>query len=396
MRFFYRTLGNANKLINRIETKMQLTTVWSGPVVVDVVLTKACNFACSFCRDYETPTGAKRISLDNFERLAKQVFPRASRLDICSGGEPYLHTGLPDILRIAKRYDLYTWVLSNGSLIKPSVAEQIISEDLISEHGFSVDGFNAETVESIRLNAKLPTILKNIKMVQRLRDEQKKTNPRFTIRYALMRSNIEELADAVKLWGDMGIDRLECGYLSLTEHMDKGLSLYYHQDLMARCMDKARAAAEMYPELTLELPPLVEEEHLRTQPQKCEFPWRFIMVDTNGEILPCYRAFEAMRLPSVYGENSTRVKDIFNSEPYKQLRRTANDDSVEKYYAYCEQCEMRHGWAREASHLGDETWLDTLRHNGNLIDIEVNHQRPLKGTAYKINKKESDSHRGCA
>lgn len=80
-----------------------------------------------------------------------------------------------------------------------------------------------------------------------------------------------------------------------------------------------------------------------------------------------------LRLPSVYEKNGTLFKDIFNSEPYKQLRRTVNDDSVEKYYAYCEKCEMRHGRAQEASHLGDETWLDALRHNGNLIDIEVNH-----------------------
>ncbi len=389
MRTAYRMLGAANSLVNHFELKLQRQSLWSGPVVVDVVLTKACNFACSFCKDYETPTGAKRVSIQNFERMAKQVFPKASRLDICSGGEPYLHTGLPEILRIAKRYGLYTWVLSNGSIVKPSVAEALISEDLVSEHGFSVDGCKAETVEGIRLNADFAKILKNIQMVQRLRDEQRKKNPLITIRYALMRSNIEELADAVRMWGDMGIDRIECGYLSLTTTMDKNLSLYYHQDLMQRCLEQARKVAQEYPGLKLSLPALISEERKRTHPENCHLPWRFMMVDTNGEVMPCYRSFEAMRLPSLYTEGSPELKETFNSPTYLELRRTVNNDAVEKHFSYCEKCEIRHGWAREESHLGDETWLESLKGSGKLIDIEINHQRPLKGTAAKMKTEAS-------
>src|SRR5690348_10195912 len=91
-----------NKVINRLEVAAHRTRLLSKPVVVDVVLTKACNFACTFCKDYETE-GARRISLTNFERMAAQLLPTASRLSICSGGEPYLHTGLEDILRIARK-----------------------------------------------------------------------------------------------------------------------------------------------------------------------------------------------------------------------------------------------------------------------------------------------------
>lgn len=392
MKTAYRALGFANKLVNLAEQYLQRPRLISRPVSVDVVLTKACNFACSFCKDYETPTGSKRISIENFQRLARQVFPTASRMNICSGGEPYLHNGLPEILRIARHYGLYTWLLSNGSIMKQDLVREMIDEELVTEHGFSIDGYRADTVEGIRLNAELPKILDNIRMVIRLREEMRKKNPTITIRYALMRSNIEELSDAIRQWGDMGIERLECGYLSLANGMDRNLSLYYHQDLMKRCFDEARAVAEQYRGLHLSLPDLISDDQQRTEPNKCEYPWDFIMIDTNGEVMPCYRAFEALRFPSLYEETerdgsttaATPFKEIWNSEKYQRLRATVNDESSDRFFSYCEKCEHRCGWGREEAHLGDDTWFDVLAPQ--LVELEINHQRPLKGTAAKREK----------
>ena len=369
-----------NKLINKIETTAGRTRLRSKPVVVDVVLTKACNFACTFCKDYETE-GAKRISLTSFERMAAQLLPTASRLSICSGGEPYLHTGLEDILRIARKYNptLYTWVLSNGSILRESRMRPIVEEGLITEHGFSVDGFKAATVESIRVNAKFDSVIDNIKMVLRLRGKMQTKTPSITIRYALMRSNIEELADAVKMWGDLGIERIDTGYLSLANGMDRNLSLFYHQGLTSECFDQARVVAARYPHLTLNLPELIETQvKYRTKPQHCAAPWRFVMVDTNGQILPCYRAFEALRFPSVY-DPSVSFDDIWNSTDYQRLRATVNNDKVPKHYPYCGRCEMRYGWSQERAHLGDESWVEAL--GDDWLQKEINHQRPLKGSA---------------
>src|SRR5438045_1339245 len=102
-----------NTALNDVEFRLQRPVVRSMPQNVDIVLTKACNLACTFCVDYETP-GAKRISLENFEKVARQLFPTARLVSMCSGGEPYLHKGLEDLLRIARRYQLETWVLCNG------------------------------------------------------------------------------------------------------------------------------------------------------------------------------------------------------------------------------------------------------------------------------------------
>ena len=374
------SLASRNKLINRLEVRLGRPRMFSKPVGVDVVLTKACNFACTFCKDYETE-GAKRISVENFERMARQLMPTASRLNFCSGGEPYLHTGLEELLRIARRYnpDLYTWVLSNGSILRENRLRTILEEDLITEHGFSVDGVRAATVESIRINAKFDVIMKNIKMLLDLRRDLGKKRPSVTIRYALMRSNIEELADAVEMWGELGVERIDGGYVSLANGMDRDLSLFYHQDLARACFEKARNVASRYKHLTIRLPALVsDEKHLVDNPDKCRFPWRFVMVDTNGQILPCYQAFEALRFESIY-DADVSFDEIWNSTKYQQLRSTVNNDSVPKFFPYCAQCETRYGSSREDPHLGDESWAKALGEEW--LPDGVHHKRPLKGTA---------------
>lgn len=349
-----------NAGLNLIETRLQSPAPRSLPQNVDLVLTKACNLACTFCKDYET-LGAKRVSLENFERVARQLFPTARWLSLCSGGEPYLHKGLEDLLRIARRYKVSTWLLSNGMLLREDQTRRIIREGLVTLHGFSVDGVKASTVEAIRVNAKLDVILDNIRMFLRVRDEEGKKGPGVVIRYALMRSNVEELPEAVDLWGRLGITTIDSGYLSICNGISPQESLFYHQDLMKRVFDEARKAAAHYPHLTLLLPPTIDEEQSRPQaPRKCTAPWTFVNIDTDGQVLPCYQSFEAMHMGKVYDNDGKRFREIWESPEYQALRRTVNDDSVEKYFSYCSRCQFRVGWGDVAAHLGDDTWLEMV------------------------------------
>jgi radical SAM protein with 4Fe4S-binding SPASM domain len=348
-----------NTLRNEVEFRLQSEVVRSRPQNVDIVLTKACNLACTFCVDYETP-GAKRISIENFEKVARQLFPTARLISMCSGGEPYLHKGLEDLLRIARRYKVATWVLSNGMLVSEDRVRTIVREGLITTHGFSVDGFKASTVEALRVHAKLDVILDRIRMVCRVREEEGKREPRTIVRYALMRSNIEELPDAIERWGEMGIDRLDCGYLAVCNGMDHAESLYFHQDLMQRVFAEARRVASHYPGLSVSFPRTVEEDKARrAAPLKCKAPWRFVKIDTDGRVLPCYRAWEAISMGNVY-DNGTPFADIWNNQQYRDLRRTVNDDTGQKSFPYCSRCDYRYGWGDLAQHLGFEDWADAV------------------------------------
>ena len=53
-----------NRVIGEVETRASAGHLRSMPLVVEVVLTKACNLACTFCKDYDNEApqnGRKRI-----------------------------------------------------------------------------------------------------------------------------------------------------------------------------------------------------------------------------------------------------------------------------------------------------------------------------------------------
>lgn len=348
-----------NTAVNTIEAKLQLPTVHSLPQNVDVVLTTKCNLACVFCKAYDT-SGAKYLSIENFEKVARQLFPTARLLSICSGGEPYLHKGLEDVLRIAHSYRVPTWVLSNGMLLKEERIRTIVREELISQHGFSVDGIKASTVEALRLNAKLDRILENIEMLISIREDEGKKEPTIVIRYILMRCNIEELPDAISHWGATGINVIDCNYLSLCNDIDKQESLYFHQDLMEKVFAEARQIAADYPRLVVNLPPTIRQQQaLQDKPRNCESLWDFVCINADGQVFPCYCTLGVLNMGNIF-DGQQSFKKIWNDPHYQDLRRTANNDTLKKHYAYCSGCETRFGWGDLKVHLGDETWLKRL------------------------------------
>jgi len=374
-----------NTAINLAEFLAHRPVLRSMPQKVDIVLTKACNLACTFCVDYETP-GAKRVSLENFTKIGAQLFPTARNVSICSGGEPYLHKGLEDLLRFVKRYKVETWVLSNGMLVREDRIRTIVREGLITTQGFSVDGFEDATVEKIRVGATLETVLENIRMVIRVREEERKRHPGIVIRYALMRSNIEELPAAVERWGQMGINAIDTNYLAVCNGIDHDESLYFHQDLMARVFAEARRVKERYPGLVLNLPRTIREEQ-EAPTKNCKAPWNFVKIDTDGRVLPCYRAWEAMSMGKVYDDDGIPFDQIWNSPSYQALRRTVNDDGAEKYFPYCSRCEYRFGWGELHQHLGYEQWADVVALESNAADVVdsepgVAGKPPLRGRSF--------------
>ena len=354
----------AGRLLNRLEARLGRERVRSKPVAVDVVLTKACNMACSFCRDYEL-VGVRRITVEDMEHVAAELFPSAAWVNICSGGEPYLHKGLEHLLGLAQRHGAERWVLSNGMLPDVERVRPIVERELISLHGFSVDGMRAQTVESIRTGANLPQILANIDDYLSMGEQQHGRRSRVVIRYALMRRNVDELADAVRYWGERGVERIDVGYLALANGIDRDESLYFHQDHMRRAFADAKEVAERYPETELRLPPTVDEDRSRqAAPTACRAPWEFVMIDASGAVLPCYRAFEAIQMGHLLGPEGRPFDEIWNGPEYRELRRNVNLDRDptdpgapnKQGYGYCRVCENRFGWSAIEPHLGDDTW----------------------------------------
>lgn len=77
-------------------------------------------------------------------------------------GEPLLHKGLIDILKLARRYgNISCGFLTNGVLLTEDMAQKLLDAG-ISWIGFSLDGIDKEKFEKYRVGSDFEQIMKNV------------------------------------------------------------------------------------------------------------------------------------------------------------------------------------------------------------------------------------------
>jgi MoaA/NifB/PqqE/SkfB family radical SAM enzyme len=347
---------------NTLEKLGQPVRPRSFPSTVDVVITKHCNLRCIFCKNYETE-GSSNMTPELFNAIAACVLPAARRLNICSGGEPFLHPHLLGMLRTARRYRVYTWLLSNGMIYKEESMRAIVRERLVAEMGYSLDGMRPQTVAAIRRNANMEKVLHTIGRCIALKNVMGRTAPRITIRYTLMRSTIEELPEAIEYWGSRNHPiRLECNYLSLCNEIDRKESLFFHEELTNRVLADARQRSLRHPQLFLKLPPAIRRHLIApVKNRACFAPWDFAWFDSDGRVFPCYPCMGAVAMGKIEpGSKPGDFKRLWHSKSYAQLRSTVNNDTVEKFFPYCSHCPVRLGVEAVDSHLGDQVLIEQV------------------------------------
>lgn len=97
-----------------------------------------CNLCCAHCYSSSGPVAKTSLSTD----IVFNVLTDAARFDYTvasfSGGEPFLHSGLPKMLHHAKDCGMRTSVVSNGTLLTDEVLSKV--EGILDLLAISLDG----------------------------------------------------------------------------------------------------------------------------------------------------------------------------------------------------------------------------------------------------------------
>lgn len=111
-------------------------------------ITNACNLNCKHC--FYPPTGGKELS---FASVKDVVIPQLLKFKvfrvIVSGGEPFLHNDLLNILAELTKNKIRATVSSNGTLIKEYAIKRLSKIGGVSI-SVSIDGFSNKSHETFR------------------------------------------------------------------------------------------------------------------------------------------------------------------------------------------------------------------------------------------------------
>jgi len=289
-------------------------------------LTDRCNLRCKMCF-FNFPEKKKSMpdmSNKTFNLIASQIFPISSHLTLSCMAEPLLYKKFPEVLsEVSKHEFLYSEYVTNGMLLNSRIIEKSIEAN-ISTVQISFDGAKPETLEKIRIGANFKKIIDNIQMFNKIKSDYKVKHPFIRFNYVIMKDNVNEVVDVVKLAREIGVNEINFRHLVPLKGLGVKLqSLKYNKSNSDTYLHKAKEDAQKFG-ISLIGFPLLEPEtnnedkfHNSLCDKRCFLPWEQVHILPDGRIIPCPFWYNE----KAFGDlNETSFDSIWNSDNYNLLR----------------------------------------------------------------------------
>lgn len=91
---------------------------------VNIEISNICNLQCSFCP--EVIRTKKMMTLELFEKIINQLKDLTEQVCFHLMGEPLVHPQLPEFVEICHRYQVPIFLVSNGVLLRPHLANLLL------------------------------------------------------------------------------------------------------------------------------------------------------------------------------------------------------------------------------------------------------------------------------
>jgi radical SAM protein with 4Fe4S-binding SPASM domain len=302
-----------------------------------------CNLRCRMCPVQFRPGGQHGapafMQFDTFRSLLDQ-FDGMSELHLQGLGEPMLHPRFFDMVELAASRDIRVSTNTNMTVMTEEQAERCVTSGLHALH-VSIDAADPQVYETVRVGAKLPLVLRNLRRVTAARAQLGEQTPRVSLVAVLMRSTLDGLPDLVSLAAGAGVsamsvqqlchdfseDSLPPHYLPMRAFVEREMlrepDRAHAQDVFAMALARAQQQG-----VALRLPRLVPRPHGDHVPgrMRCDWPWREAYVAYDGQAMPCCMVATPDR-QQLGNMVSDGVAAVWNGDAYQRFReRLASSD----------------------------------------------------------------------
>jgi radical SAM protein with 4Fe4S-binding SPASM domain len=349
-----------------------------------------CQLRCIMCHfahpDFEE--NPNTMSNELLEKVASEIFPLAHDLVLSSSSEPLMAKNLPRALELARQYDVPNFHFSTNLLSMNRQTMEKIIDVQMPLLTVSIDGATKETFERIRTPAKWDVVMKRFDLVKEIKDASGSEFPHLSATAVIMRSNIHEMPDLVRLMHEKGATQMNFVHMGVIG----GLGVE-HETLMndpvlcnTTLREIQRVADELGMRVTLpmEIPEnlangteidaakaqdgggsaivsandavgigsamgvaeflnhkldefLLKGKKKDNHRRACYFPWYYIHVNPDGTVFPCGAWFEF----TTFGDfNTQSFREIWTGEKYTELRRQIYGMKLRDVCANCSVASM--------------------------------------------------------
>lgn len=328
------------------------------PTYVQMEPVGQCNLRCQMCpiqfREDGPPHGPPAfMDFDTFTQLIDEL-TTLEHLHLQGLGEPMMHPRFFDMVAYAAGRGIRVTTNTNMTLVLNSRrAERAVTCGLDCIH-VSIDGATPETYERIRARGRFDRVLRGLQLLADARRAAGVAGPQMRLVTVIMRQNLHELPDLVRLahrWSmqsmfvqhlchDFGESTLPATYRPMRDFVDRETLLAEApQRVEAWFTEARRVAGDLNVELRL------PSTHRRLHPlgtpgpQRCDWPWRGAYISYQGLAMPCCMISTPDRMN--FG-NVARpgLAQIWNGPEYEAFRRQLSSDKPPEI---CRSCSVYSG-----------------------------------------------------
>ena len=300
------------------------------PAVLYIETTNRCDSLCQTCiRTFRTLEPPKDLTLAELVRIVDQ-FPRLTRVLLHGIGEPLLNPDLFRMIAYLKGRGV-TVVFNSDAIGLTEKKRRSLIESGLDELRVSMDAATLETYRAIRGVAKFDRVVENVTALTHLKRALGVGLPKISLWFTVMKKNLEELPDFIRLAGKMGAAQVNVQRLV---HYGEGLAVQdqsVYGTLTALEEKMLTEANRLSQELgivlsasgnTTPVESLTPEERERPW-SGCQRPWSLSYITANGNVLPCCispwtaKDYRGLILGNALAES---FAEIWNGERYQKFR----------------------------------------------------------------------------
>jgi radical SAM protein with 4Fe4S-binding SPASM domain len=263
-----------------------MESVSEFPLQIDFEINSTCQMRCGFCPHGRATQPRGYLEFEEFVR----VIDEGEKNGLCSIklnyiNEPLLNRDLEKFVRYAISHGvLNVYFATNGMLLDERCAEWIIDSG-VAKVMVSLDAATQQTFERIRKGGDLERIEKNIFGLLKKRNDAGSKFPLVRVNFLKTIENEHEASEFVAKWSGIAD--------------------------MVGFQDQVGLPGEDS-ELTSERSSAIDDF-------RCSFPYKMVVIDSSGKILPCC-TFSGRLMPIGDLRSGGTVMDAWNSPAMKKLR----------------------------------------------------------------------------
>lgn len=305
----------SNYYLTNFQCRTRAIRVLGYPFYLIVEPGNVCTLCCPLCptgqRDTARPKGLLRFA--DFQNIVDEIGDFLVTINFTNWGEPFLNKEILSMVRYCKEKGIpFTRLDSNLNTFDPNDCESLVLSGL-DRLSASIDGASQETYEKYRKGGDFHRVIFNLKAIASKRKELGRQKPYLRWQFLVFRHNQHEIARAVKIAKEIGVDRIDFSGGRVNTGTEVLKPLAENIEVSKGYLVDPGTKFSLY----------TKDKKPKKLKRVCDWLWKRSVINWDGSVSPCCAVW-----PQKYDFGNCfqrSFKEIWNNQKFTEARTVVRE-----------------------------------------------------------------------